>query len=78
MLLKALEWLNVAQHDALYVGDMVVDIESATRAGVMVWVVAAGPDDLATLETAGADRILRDLYEMMTLFISSSPKQHFH
>ncbi len=68
MLLKALDWLQVDRSDALYVGDMVVDIETALLAGVKVWVVATGSDDLATLEAAGPDRILRNLHEMMPLF----------
>ena len=68
MLIKALAWLRVAPGEALYVGDMVVDIETAVLAGVKVWVVATGSDDLATLEAAGPDRILKNLHEMMPLF----------
>jgi 2-phosphoglycolate phosphatase len=69
MLLKALNWLRVPASEALYVGDMVVDIETAALAGITVWVVATGSEDLAALEAAGPDRIMRDLNEMMTLFI---------
>ena len=75
MLLKALDWLGVAPSDVLYVGDMVVDIETALLAGVTVWVVATGSDDLATLEAAGPDRILRDLQEMMPLFCTRANEE---
>ena len=68
MLLKALTWFRVAPGEALYVGDMVVDIETATLAGVKVWVVATGSDDLPTLEAAGPDRILQGLSEILPLF----------
>jgi phosphoglycolate phosphatase len=48
----------------LYVGDMVVDIETARGAGVAVWVVPTGSNDRATLEAARPDRVLRDLFEL--------------
>lgn len=67
MLLAALSWLKVAPAQALYVGDMVVDIETALFAGVKVWVVPTGSDDRLALETAGPDRILRDLDELSHL-----------
>jgi phosphoglycolate phosphatase len=68
MLLKALDRLGVRAAEALYVGDMVVDIQTARGAGVRVWVVPTGSDERATLERAGPDRILRDLRELATVF----------
>jgi phosphoglycolate phosphatase len=68
MLIAALDRLGVPAAKALYVGDMVVDIQTARGAGVRVWVVPTGSDDRATLERAGPDRILHDLCEMATLF----------
>lgn len=65
MLLAALAWLHVPADRTLYIGDMVVDIETALAAGVRVWVVPTGSDDLAALEAAGPDRILRDLDELV-------------
>jgi phosphoglycolate phosphatase len=64
MLLAALAQLDVAAAKTLYVGDMVVDIETARGAGTAVWVVPTGSNDRAALEAAKPDRILRDLHEL--------------
>lgn len=58
MLRAGLERLGVAPADALYVGDMTVDIQTARAAGVRVWVVPTGSDDRATLRAARPDRLL--------------------
>jgi phosphoglycolate phosphatase len=68
MLRAALAWLRVPAEQALYIGDMVVDIETACAAGVTVWVVPSGSDDRSALETAGPERILRDLFELKEVF----------
>jgi phosphoglycolate phosphatase len=67
MLLTALQRLRLAPAVVLYVGDMVVDIEAARAAGVRVWVVATGSEEAATLDRAGPDRRLRDLFELRDL-----------
>jgi phosphoglycolate phosphatase len=64
MLLAALPRLGVRAEEALYVGDMVVDIDTGRAAGVRVWVVATGSDEPATLDRAAPDRRLRDLNEL--------------
>jgi 2-phosphoglycolate phosphatase len=64
MLRAALRQLGIGSGDALYIGDMTVDIATARAAGVPVWVVPAGSDDLAALEAAKPDRILQDLREL--------------
>jgi phosphoglycolate phosphatase len=64
MLLAALERLRVSAGEALYVGDMVVDIETARAAGVCVWVVPTGSEERLRLEQARPDRLLRDLTEL--------------
>jgi phosphoglycolate phosphatase len=64
MLLLALERLGVQASEALYVGDMEVDIQTARAAGVSVWVVPTGSDTLAVLQQAHPDRLLRDLTEL--------------
>jgi phosphoglycolate phosphatase len=61
MLLTALTRLRVPAGEALYVGDMVVDVETGRAAGVRVWVVPTGSDDRATLEAARPDRLLENL-----------------
>jgi len=58
MLRAGLRRLGVAPDEALYVGDMTVDIQTARAAGVPVWVVPTGSDDRAALRAAGPDRLL--------------------
>ena len=53
MVLKALEKLGVPKEEALYVGDMEVDIETGRRAGIETWVMPTGSHDEATLRAAG-------------------------
>jgi 2-phosphoglycolate phosphatase len=67
MLRAALVRLGLQPEQALYVGDMVVDIDTARAAGVRVWVVATGSEDRARLEEARPDRLLRDLHELAEL-----------
>jgi phosphoglycolate phosphatase len=67
MLRKALKWLGVEAENTLYIGDMVVDILTGLGADVRVWTVPTGSDDVDTLETAGPERMLRDLFELATL-----------
>jgi len=67
MLLAALSRLKVRPEEALYVGDMVVDIQTGHQAGVDVWVVPTGSDEVAALKAARPDRVLRDLLELSAL-----------
>jgi phosphoglycolate phosphatase len=65
MLKEALVRLNVRPGEALYVGDMVVDIETARQAGVAVWVVPTGSDERATLVEAHPHRLLNELRDIV-------------
>ena len=47
MLLEALTRLGATRHETVYIGDMVVDIETARAAGVPVWVIPTGCDSAA-------------------------------
>jgi 2-phosphoglycolate phosphatase len=67
MLRAALSRLNVAAEETLYIGDMSVDIQTARAAGVSVWVVPTGSDEVETLRQAHPDRLLRDLGELPDL-----------
>jgi len=67
MLYAALSRLNVAADQALYVGDMTVDIQTARAAGVAVWVVPTGSDTIEALRQAHPDCLLRDLGELLEL-----------
>jgi 2-phosphoglycolate phosphatase len=64
MLRAGLERLGVAPSEALYIGDMVVDIETARAAGVTVWVVVTGSDERAALEAAKPERLCNSLSEV--------------
>lgn len=61
MLLTALSRLDTTREESLYVGDMVVDIQTARAAGVPVWVVPTGLDTRDALEAARPDCILDNL-----------------
>ncbi|MFO0867225.1 MAG: HAD-IA family hydrolase [Gemmataceae bacterium] len=65
MLKSAIARLNLTKEEVLYVGDMVVDIQTARGAGVTVWIVPTGSDELATIEAAKPDRILQSLEEFV-------------
>jgi phosphoglycolate phosphatase-like HAD superfamily hydrolase len=67
MLLTAVARLGLPAEQVLYVGDMVVDIETARGAGVSVWVVPTGSDARERLEAAHPDCLLRDLHELAEL-----------
>jgi phosphoglycolate phosphatase len=64
MLLAGLSRLGVPAGAALYVGDMVVDVETARAAGVPVWVVPTGSDSADALAQARPDRILISLQDL--------------
>lgn len=68
MLLAALQKLQVSAAEALYVGDMTVDIATARAAGVAVWVVPTGSDDRDTLLQARPDRLLNNLNDLQSIF----------
>ncbi len=65
MLLEALRRLELPASKVLYVGDMIVDIQTARAAGVPVWVVPTGSEERSALEQARPDRLLGSLREMV-------------
>src|SRR5262249_1409825 len=67
MLLTGMQRLGVSANESLYIGDMVVDVETARGAGVPVWVVPTGSDGRSTLEAARPDRILTSLLDLLEL-----------
>jgi 2-phosphoglycolate phosphatase len=68
MLRVAMARLGVQPDEVLYVGDMVVDIETARAAGTAVWSVPTGSETRAALEEAKPDRLLSDLRELAAWF----------
>ena len=71
MLLAALKRLSLSAAEALYVGDMSVDVETARGAGVRVWVVATGSEKREALVRAAPDRLFADLSEMALAFLEN-------
>lgn len=65
MLLKSLEKMRVSREEALYIGDMEVDIATGRNAGVETWVVPTGSNDEATLRAAGAQRLFPGMNEVI-------------
>jgi phosphoglycolate phosphatase len=68
MLLLALQRLEVQAADALFIGDMTVDIATARAAGVRVWIVPTGSDAVDDLRAAAPDRLLNGLADLATAY----------
>lgn len=66
-LLKALDMLSVGSDEAAYVGDAVIDIQAAQRAGVFMISVPSGPVPAGELIRAGPDFLISDLSELPRL-----------
>lgn len=65
MILLALKRLGVSNGNALYIGDMEVDVKTAKAAKVAIWVVLTGSDKLEKIEQSNPDRIMRDMNEVL-------------
>ena len=68
MVFMALALLGVKASDALYVGDMPLDVLTARSAGLPVASVATGSSTREELRAAGPDALLESLGEVMHLF----------
>jgi phosphoglycolate phosphatase len=68
MLLEGLRRLGVSAAEAVYIGDMEVDVQTARAAGVTVWLVSAdGIARPAPVEGAAPDRTLGSFAELLNL-----------
>ena len=56
--LTALRRLEVTTEEALYVGDMTIDVQTGQAAGVTVWTVATGSSLMRSLDSRPAARPL--------------------
>ena len=65
MVLEALRRIQVPAAEALFVGDMSVDVQTARAAGVTVWVVPTGSESRDVLQAAKPDRLFGDLGEVL-------------
>jgi phosphoglycolate phosphatase len=73
MLFKALETLRVSKTEALYVGDMEVDVETGRRAGVETWVLPTGSHDEATLRAARPLRVFPGMSQVIAEVLAERP-----
>jgi phosphoglycolate phosphatase len=67
MLLEAIRRLGVSKNEAVYVGDMAIDVHTARRAGIPVWIVPGGATGLESPESAGPDKILTRFEDLLVL-----------
>jgi phosphoglycolate phosphatase-like HAD superfamily hydrolase len=63
----ALATMGVSAGEALYVGDMPIDVETARAAGVPVIVLPTGSSGRGELEAAGADLVLNGVSDLLDL-----------
>ncbi|HEY3176544.1 MAG TPA: HAD-IA family hydrolase [Candidatus Polarisedimenticolia bacterium] len=71
MVLAALAAMHLTPSEAVYVGDMEIDVETARAAGVRVVVLPTGSSDLASLRAAGADFVLASFPALLDLLPSA-------
>lgn len=74
MLERVLRELAVAPVDALYVGDMTVDGETARRAGVRFAAVATGVESDEALRAAGAEHVFPGMAELLRYVLDGSSR----
>ncbi len=67
MLLEGLGRLGVPAAEAVYVGDMAIDVHTAKAAGVIGWLVLGGAAGLEDAAAAGPDRVLAGFAELLDL-----------
>lgn len=60
--------MNVRPAETLYVGDMVLDAETARNAGVRLALIATGGNSFAELEAAEPDFLFHDITGLISLF----------
>jgi len=68
MLRRCLEELRVEPDDAIYVGDMALDVETADRAGLEVFLVPGGSSGSEELLATGR-RVLRELADLPRILV---------
>ena len=72
MVLECVRRLGVPREEAVYVGDMSIDVNTAKAAGMTCWLVLGGAAGQDSAEAAGPDRVLRGFDELLDLLPASS------
>jgi len=70
LLLEGLRRLKVSTSDAVYIGDMAVDVHAARAAGMPVWLVPGGAVGRENPLDAHPDRLLKSFAELIELLPS--------
>lgn len=65
--LRTLESTHCEPNDALFVGDMPIDVEAAHNSGIDVAVVSTGSSSSSALRAAGADHYLERLADLVQI-----------
>ncbi|PYT09191.1 MAG: hypothetical protein DMF49_03005 [Acidobacteria bacterium] len=75
MIHGALAELRSHPDESAYVGDMLIDVETARRAGLPVYVIASGGQSREELEKARPDLLLSRFEELLEVFPALDPAQ---
>jgi phosphoglycolate phosphatase len=67
MLLEGCRRLGVSPAEAVYVGDMAIDVHTARAAGMTVWLVPGGAMGVESAAAAGPDRVLGGFADLLDL-----------
>ena len=70
-LLTAIEKLGTEAEKTLYIGDSLIDMETANNAEVAFAAVTTGPVDMGDFRTAGAENVFVNLTAVADLFLHS-------
>jgi phosphoglycolate phosphatase len=65
MLLEGLARLKVSTREAVYVGDMAIDVHAGKAAGLTVWLVLGGAAGHESATEAGPDKVLNNFAELL-------------
>lgn len=67
MVIECLRRLGLPRKEAVYVGDMSIDVHTAKAAGMPCWLVPGGAAGMDSAEAAGPDRVLTGFAELLDL-----------
>ena len=67
ILLKIMRRLRVKRTQTLYVGDMTIDAQTGSRAGIKTIIVTTGSSTISEIRKARPQRVIRDLSALLKL-----------
>lgn len=69
ILLNIIKKLKVSHSEVVYVGDMVIDVETAHKAGVKAIAVSGGSSSIKQIKKAKPFKIIKSLASLETIFV---------